>query len=205
MYRQLVKIHAITAAQLAECAHWRQTDSTPRSIRAGMSRPRPSAVPSVTRLTPSPSVDFSSQAPPWPWQGWRDEPQARCQPHLGSLSALPSRYEQSSWQGRQSNFFESTFEEPRDVATHYEAAMHCPTQASREATPSSDKEASSNDAAHHTRDGIRSGNKWRPLGTVTMASHDKDHSWEAGNSGMGRISATTRSGSHSTRTPTDYF
>jgi hypothetical protein len=33
-----------------------------------------------------------------------------------------------------------------------------------------------------------------PLGIVTMASHDKDRSWEAGSSGVGHISATMRSG-----------
>jgi hypothetical protein len=37
MYHQLAKIHTIAAAQLAECAHWHRTDSTPRSVRAGMS------------------------------------------------------------------------------------------------------------------------------------------------------------------------
>jgi hypothetical protein len=34
MYRQLVEIHAIAAAQLVECAHWRRTDSTRRLVRA---------------------------------------------------------------------------------------------------------------------------------------------------------------------------
>jgi hypothetical protein len=160
------------------CARWRRTDSTPRSVRAGTSQPRPSVVPSVTRLAPSPSADFSSQAPLWPRQGWRDEPQARCQPHLGSVSTLPSHCEQSSRQGRHSNFFGSTFEEPRGVATHYEAAMHHPTHASREVTPSSYKEASFEDTTHHAKDGIRSSNnrcKQRPLGTMTMASRDEDH------------------------------
>jgi hypothetical protein len=49
MYRQLVEIHAIGAAQLAECAHWHQTDSTPCSARAGTSWPWPHTAPSVVR------------------------------------------------------------------------------------------------------------------------------------------------------------
>jgi hypothetical protein len=76
MYRQLVEIHAISTAQLAECAHWRQTDSTPHSIRVGASRPRSGVAPSVTRLVPSLSTDFVSMTSLWPRQGWHDEPQA---------------------------------------------------------------------------------------------------------------------------------
>jgi hypothetical protein len=165
MYRQLVEIHAISTAQLAECAHWRQTDSTPHSIRVGASRPRSGVAPSVTRLVPSLSTDFVSMTSLWPRQGWRDEPQAQCQPHLGSPSALPSRCEQSPWQGGQSNFFQSTFEESCGVTlqhtTHYEAATHCPAQASRKATPSTDKEALSDVVTRHAQDGVRGGNKWR--------------------------------------------
>jgi hypothetical protein len=41
MYRQLAKIHAIITAQLAECACWRQTDSTCHLVRVGTSSPRP--------------------------------------------------------------------------------------------------------------------------------------------------------------------
>jgi hypothetical protein len=37
MYRQLAEIHAITATQLAECAHWRRSDSTPSLTWAGVS------------------------------------------------------------------------------------------------------------------------------------------------------------------------
>jgi hypothetical protein len=177
-----------------------------------MSQPRPSAVPSMTRLAPSPSADFSSQAPLWLWQGWRDEPQARCQPHLGSPSAPPSHYEQSLRQGGHSNFFGSTFEEPCGVTTqlttHYKAAMHHLAQVSREVTPSSDKEASFEDTTHHAKDGIRSSNKRRkqhPLGTMIMASRDEDRGWEVGSSGMGHISATTRNSRRSARMPTDYF
>jgi hypothetical protein len=32
LYRQLTKIHAINAAQLAECACWRRSDSTPSLV-----------------------------------------------------------------------------------------------------------------------------------------------------------------------------
>jgi ribosomal protein S27AE len=79
---------------------------------------------------------------------------------------------------------------------------------SREATPSSDKEAPSNDAAHHVQDNVRCGNKQCsqcPLGVVTMASHDEASGWEAGSTGMGHISTTTRSSRHSARMPTDYI
>jgi hypothetical protein len=97
MYHQLVEIHAIATRQLTECARWHRTDSTPRSVRAGMRRQRPGAVPSATRLAPSPSTDFASQALLWPRQEQHDEPQARCQHLLGRPSALPSRYEQTPW------------------------------------------------------------------------------------------------------------
>jgi histidine ammonia-lyase len=60
MYHQVVEIHAITAAQLVECAHRRRTGSTPRLTRSGASRSRPSTGPSATRLAPSPHTDFSS-------------------------------------------------------------------------------------------------------------------------------------------------
>jgi hypothetical protein len=83
--------------------------------------------------------------------------------------------------------------------------MHRPTHASREATSSSNEEAPFDDAAHRAQDGVRSGNKRHPLGSTTMASRDEDRNWEAGSSGMGRISATTRSGSRSVRMPTKYF
>jgi hypothetical protein len=38
MYHQLAKIHAITAVQLAECAHLRRSDSTPSPVWAGAVR-----------------------------------------------------------------------------------------------------------------------------------------------------------------------
>jgi hypothetical protein len=52
MYCQLAVTHAITAMQLAECAHWRWFEPTPSPIRAGTSRQRPAVTPSVTRLAP---------------------------------------------------------------------------------------------------------------------------------------------------------
>jgi hypothetical protein len=56
--------------------------------------------------------------------------------------------------------------------------MHHPALVSREVTPSNDKEAPSDDAAHCVEDGIRGGNKrckQRPLGTMATSSHDDDH------------------------------
>jgi hypothetical protein len=61
---------------------------------------------------------------------------------------------------------------------NYEAIMHHPALVSREVTPSNDKEAPSDDAAHCVEDGIRGGNKrckQRPLGTMATSSHDDDH------------------------------
>jgi hypothetical protein len=65
MHDQLEEIHAFTAMQLAECARWRRSESTPSSARAGTSQSRPVVTPSMIRLAPSPPTDFSSQALPW--------------------------------------------------------------------------------------------------------------------------------------------
>jgi hypothetical protein len=55
------------------------------------------------------------------------------------------------------------FEEPRDITIHcttsYEVVMICPTQGSREVTPSSDKEASSDVATHCAQEGIKGSHK----------------------------------------------
>jgi hypothetical protein len=63
MYRQLAEIHAITTAQLADCACWCRIDSPPPppgSTQMGTSWPRTDAVPSTIRLAPSPPTNFSS-------------------------------------------------------------------------------------------------------------------------------------------------
>jgi hypothetical protein len=56
MYLQLAEIHAIAVTQLAECVHWRQSNSTPSPVWAGASPQRPAAL----RLAPLPPTDFSS-------------------------------------------------------------------------------------------------------------------------------------------------
>jgi hypothetical protein len=38
LYHQLAEIHAIADAQLAECTHWRRSDSTPKLILARTGR-----------------------------------------------------------------------------------------------------------------------------------------------------------------------
>jgi hypothetical protein len=54
MCYQLTEIHAITTAQLAECARWHRSDSTPSLVWAGTSWPKPNVTPSMIRLAPSP-------------------------------------------------------------------------------------------------------------------------------------------------------
>jgi hypothetical protein len=54
MYRQLMEIHAIIIVQLAECARWRRSDPTPTLVRAETDQQRPTTMPSVARLAPSP-------------------------------------------------------------------------------------------------------------------------------------------------------
>jgi hypothetical protein len=61
LYHQLVEIHAIGVAQLAECAHWRRSESTPSPIRARTSQQGPDGKLSVTRTTPPPLTDFYPQ------------------------------------------------------------------------------------------------------------------------------------------------
>jgi precorrin-6B methylase 1 len=56
------------------------------------------------------------------------------------------------------------FEQPCGITTqhttNYEAIIHLPTQMSREAIPSSDKEAPSDIAAYYSQNGIKGSNKW---------------------------------------------
>jgi hypothetical protein len=65
MYHQLVEIHSISTTQLAECACWLRSDSTPCPVQAGTDCPKSIVMPSTIRLAPSPPTNFSSQAPPW--------------------------------------------------------------------------------------------------------------------------------------------
>jgi hypothetical protein len=65
LYRQLAEIHAIAAAQLAGCAHWRHSDSTPSLVRGRTGRQRPDEMPSVIRMAPPPPTDFSPQTSLW--------------------------------------------------------------------------------------------------------------------------------------------
>jgi hypothetical protein len=62
---QLVEIHALTAAQLEECTHWRRSDSTPSLVRTRKSRQRPDEMPSVRWMALPPLTDFSPQASLW--------------------------------------------------------------------------------------------------------------------------------------------
>jgi hypothetical protein len=75
--------------------------------------------------------------------------------------------------------------------------MHRPSQASREATLSSGKEAPLDDVVRCTQVDVRNSNKRRkqcPLGTATMATagHGVSHDWEVGSSGMGCTSTTVQ-------------
>jgi hypothetical protein len=63
--RQLAEIHAITAAQLEECAHWCWFDPVSSLVSAGAGRQRPTATFSVAVLAPPPPMDFTSQASLW--------------------------------------------------------------------------------------------------------------------------------------------
>jgi hypothetical protein len=65
MYRQLAKIHAIAAAQLAECTHWCRSNPVSSLVQDGVGRQRQAAMPSTTVLALSPPTNFSSQAPLW--------------------------------------------------------------------------------------------------------------------------------------------
>jgi hypothetical protein len=88
MYRQLVEIHSISTTQLAECAHWCWSDSTPSSVWAGTDRSRPVVTPSTITLAPSPPTDFLSHAPLWR-QDQHGEPHAHRQACQGSVGTLP--------------------------------------------------------------------------------------------------------------------
>jgi hypothetical protein len=75
-------------------------------------------------------------------------------------------------------------------------------------TPSSDKEAPSDVAAHYTQEGVKGGNKrckQRLQGTTTTTSRDDSHDWEAGGFDVRCISTTTHNDKRSVRLPTDHF
>jgi hypothetical protein len=70
-----------------------------------------------------------------------------------------------------------------------------PPPGSREATPSSDKGASSDVAAHYAQEGVKGGNKRRKQrlqGTITMTSHDDTRNWDMGETSVRRTATTAR-------------
>jgi hypothetical protein len=75
LYHQLVETHVIIATQLAECAHWHQSNPTPNTAYARASWRGPTTVPSVTKMAPTPPTDFSPHASLSQW-GQRVEHQA---------------------------------------------------------------------------------------------------------------------------------
>jgi hypothetical protein len=90
VYYQLGEIHGIATAQLAECARWHQSDSTPSLIQPRTSWKRPTEMPCTIRLAPSPLTNFLSQTP-LRQQGRHVEPQSHRQAHQGSMGMLPER------------------------------------------------------------------------------------------------------------------
>jgi hypothetical protein len=83
--------------------------------------------------------------------------------------------------------------------------MLCPTQGSREATPSSGRETPSDIAAHDTQEGIKGGKKrckQRLQGTMTTTD---DNDGEAGGFGRTRASTAARSDKRQAWSPTDHL
>jgi hypothetical protein len=89
LYHQLVEIDTIVVAQVAECIHWRWSNPTTSLVHARASWQRPTAEPSMARLTPHPPTDFSHQATLWQ-RGKRVEPQAHRQACQGAWACNPS-------------------------------------------------------------------------------------------------------------------
>jgi hypothetical protein len=209
MYHQLLEIHAIATTQQVECSRSLRSDSTSSPFQAGTGRPKPIAMPSTIRSALSPSIVFSSQAPPW-WQDHCGEPQARCQACRGGEGALLERHRQSSWHEGSGDSFRSMFEELRDIttqrATSYEVIMLCPAQGSREVTPSSDKEELSDVVAQCTQEGVKGGGKrCRQCLQETTTIRDDGHDWEVGSSGVRHTSVDVHSVKCPMRPPTDHF
>jgi hypothetical protein len=124
------------------------------------------------------------------------------------MGTLPKHHARSPLQGERSNFFRDTFWEPHGIATlhatNHEAIMLCPAQGSREALPSSDKEAPPDITIHCTNEGIKCGkkrSKQRPQKTMTTTDHNR----EAGGSGVRCISTAAKGDKRQARQPTDHF
>jgi hypothetical protein len=104
MYHQLVEIHAITAAQLAECTRWHRFDPASSPIQAGASRQRPIAMP-YAAMVAGPMCQATGRLPGSP----------------GGMGTQPEH----------SDFFRNTFEASHGIAiehaTSYEAVVPRPT------------------------------------------------------------------------------
>jgi hypothetical protein len=95
-------------------------------------------------------------------------------------------------QGEHSFIFRYTAEELCSVTTEYdtsnEAAKLCPTLGSREATPSSDKEAPSDIVTHNTKEGAKGRkkrHKQHPQGATTITDYDDGNVKKTGGSDVG--------------------
>jgi hypothetical protein len=92
--------------------------------------------------------------------------------------------------------------------TSFETVMPRPAPASREATPSSNKEASSDIAAHCAQEGVKGSNKrckQCPQGTTTMTNRDDGRDWDAGSSNIRHTSTAARCDKCLARPPIDHF
>jgi hypothetical protein len=81
--------------------------------------------------------------------------------------------------------------------------MLCPTQGSREATPSSDNEISSDIATHDTQEGAKGDRKRRKHRFQETTTDDNDD--EVGGFDVRRISIAACSDKHQVRPPMDHF
>jgi hypothetical protein len=100
----------------------------------------------------------------------------------------------------------------RSVANQYTTnsevhEFHLPL-GSREATPSSSKEASSDIAIQSTREGTEGGKrrcKQCPQGAMITTDYGDSNNGKAGKSGMGRVMTVVHSNKHKAWPPTDNF
>jgi hypothetical protein len=84
----------------------------------------------------------------------------------------------------------------------------CPAPSSKEATPSSGKEASFNATVHEAKVGAKGGKKrckQHPQQVMVTADYDGGNDEEAGGSGMGHIATTTLSSKRQAWPPIDHF